>query len=83
MKVSVSVVILIGFGILFCAVLSVPFYICVSLLSSIVPILSWVECCSVLIATWCMFMVIYFARSIGETITDGMRMGKEKIKEED
>ena len=83
MKVSVSVVILIGFGILFCAVLSVPFYICVSLLSSIVPILSWVECCSILIAVWCVFMVIYFARSIGDTITDGMRMGKEKIKEED
>jgi hypothetical protein len=83
MKVAVSIAILIGFGILFCTVLSVPFFICVSFLSDVVPALSWVQCCSVLIATWCIFMVIYFAKSIGETITDGMREGRELAEEED
>ena len=66
---SIFAILLSGMG--FCLVLGAPFFMCWNVIPFSQPEITWVQGSGLLFVLWSTMMVLYFARAIGTSISEG------------
>ena len=81
MKAIIGIVTVIGMSIFFCGVLGFPFYLSWNGMPFDLPQLSWLTGSAMLFIIWSVFITVYFAKAIGESISEGAKQGVAGLKE--
>lgn len=78
MKAIIAIFQLIGVSIFICGVLGIPFFLSWNAIPFNLPTLSWLTGSAMLFSIWTIFFVIYYARAIGDSISQGATQALKK-----